>query len=285
MNRNLSNCLCSALFAAFTATVACGGDDGEAMQNPLSPSAAGGGSTMAEASGAGAQPASYPTAPTAGFSGATIAGTVERPSQQCTAPSEGQHWVQLRNRPMTGGVGVIRNRITLTFQGQDTLTRSDVCELARLHLGNSRPWCGTVGHTADWEASYVELDRLETCREGAQVDDVVRLTPQSPQWTTGGSTQGRFTLNILVQMSGNPPSMSFFSIQTTLDGPGVGGKIVGLRTTYSPADSVGARFFNVPLDCSLGAATATFTAVSGTHERHLNPPQVQVVDPVVQLCS
>ena len=285
MNRNPSKCVFLALFTAIAMTVACGGDE-KAAQNPLAPSAAGGGSVMAEApmSGAQAQQANYPSAPTPGFSGATIAGTVERPTQQCTAPSEGRHWVQMRNRPMTGGVGVIRGRITLTFNGSDTLTRADVCSLARLHSGtisNPRPWCGAVGHTADWEASYAMLDQLESCRV---VDDVVRLTPQAPLWSTGGSTQGRYTLNIPVQVSGNPPSMAFFSVQTTLDGPGVGGEIVGPRTTYSLGDDAGARFFNVPRHCSLGAATATFTAVSGTHERHINPPDIEVIAPVVQLC-
>ncbi len=164
MNTNLGKCVRLALFATFAATAACGGDDDDnALRSPLSPSPVGGPSSMAEApmSGAQAQSGGYPM----GSNGFTTPGRMAESGQsQCTAPATGQHWNQIRNRPRTGGVGIIRNRIEATFNGTDTLTRAGVCELARQHLGDSGPWCGATGHTADWEAAYAMLDQLASCR-------------------------------------------------------------------------------------------------------------------------
>ena len=180
MNGNLSKHVCVALLATFGTTAACGGDDdGKALRNPLSPSAAGGGSVMADASmsGAQAQSARYPM----GVNGFTAPGGIAMGEQsQCVAPATGQHWTQIAGRPRDGGVGIIRNRAEATFRGTDTLTRTGVCELARQHLGNSGPWCGTVGHTADWEATYAMLDQLESCRGSS-----VQVDPPQPQQQQG----------------------------------------------------------------------------------------------------
>ena len=177
MNGNLSKYVCLALFATFTATAACGGDDdGKALRNPLSPSAVGDASSMAETpmSRTLTQSVGYPM----GAGGFTApGGTAAGEQSQCTAPTTGQHWTQIAGRPRDGGVGIIRNRVEATFRGTDTLTRAGVCELAKQHLGSSGPWCGTVGHTADWEATYAMLDQLESCRGQTSV----QVDPPQPQ--------------------------------------------------------------------------------------------------------
>lgn len=92
----------------------------------------------------------------------------------CTAPASGAHWNSISGKPMTGGVGAIRSRVQATFEGIDSLTRAGVCEMAEANVesgdfGDSGPWCGATGHTANWEAVYAELDRLETCRTAGGV--------------------------------------------------------------------------------------------------------------------
>ncbi len=112
-------------------------------------------------------------------------------------------------------------------------------------------------------------------------DDVLRLKPLGPKLT---GAVGDHTLNIDMRVYGTPASKTFFTIQVALSGPGMTGGSVTWPQTFSPGDSVTARQFNVPLDCTEGDATATFSAIAGSHARHLNPPQVVVLDPIVDLC-
>ena len=158
-NFRLGSILVTLLLAA-----ACGDDN----KNPVAPSAMMPPPDTATSSGSWSAPASFDGArgfaPVSIQTGAPTAVAYAGQQSSCTAPATGQHWNQIAGRPRSGGVGIIRNRIEATFNGTDTLTRAGVCELAQQHLGDSRPWCGTTGHTADWEASYAMLDQLAECR-------------------------------------------------------------------------------------------------------------------------
>ncbi len=165
------------ILIALLLAAACGDDN----KNPVAPSAMMSPPDTATWSGSSSAPATFDggrsLAPVS--AGAPVAYAGQQSS--CTAPATGHHWNQIAGRPRSGGVGIIRNRIEATFNGTDTLTRAGVCELARQHLGDARPWCGTTGHTVDWEAAYAMLDQLESCRGTSSTQQ----DPPEPQQQQG----------------------------------------------------------------------------------------------------
>ncbi len=180
MNRPARNFRLGSILIALLLAAACGDDN----KNSVAPSAMMPPPDTATSSGSSSAPASFDgrrgLAPVSMPTGAPTAPVAYAGQQSsCTAPATGQHWNQIRNRPRSGGVGQIRNRIEATFNGTDDFTRAGVCEVARQTLGDSGPWCGTTGHTADWEAAYAMLDQLESCRGTSTQQDPP--TPQQQQ--------------------------------------------------------------------------------------------------------
>lgn len=87
-----------------------------------------------------------------------------------------------------------------TFEDTDTLTRAGVCQMAKQNVadglfGSSAPWCRSSGHTADWEATYKELDRLERCRSNPPPNQSPTLTRSLPDLSLSLGEQATVNLN------------------------------------------------------------------------------------------
>ncbi|MXW40248.1 MAG: hypothetical protein F4Z75_03675, partial [Synechococcus sp. SB0668_bin_15] len=155
-------------------------------------------------------------------------------------------------------MGAIRKKVKATFEGTDTLTRAGVCDMAKANVeagsfGSSAPWCGTSGHTTDWEAIYTELDRLATCRSSTTTSSTTTSsTTTSTQLATptvtitagSGISEGTaagFTL------TANPAPAAALTVAVTVAQSG----------DYAAAGAVGSKTVTIPT-----GGTATYSVAT-----------------------
>ncbi|MXZ82283.1 MAG: hypothetical protein F4Z10_01015, partial [Synechococcus sp. SB0666_bin_14] len=173
----------------------------------------------------------------------------------CVSPTTGDHWKEISGKPTTGGVGAIRKKVKATFEGKDTLTRGGVCDMAKANVeagsfGSSGPWCGTSGHTADWEAIYTELDRLETCRSSSTIN-TQPLTPTVSVTPEAGVSEGTAAVFTL---TASPAPAAALTVAVT----------VGQSGDYAAAGATGSKTVTIPP--TSGTATYSVSTVDDSSD-------------------